>query len=78
MSFGESMISAGYIQKTVKEDLRVRVNYANPPRNRRGKDLEDIRGHHTEAEPEGLPGGATRPPAFAARPPVGPIYQQLP
>jgi hypothetical protein len=31
MSFGESMIFAGYIQKTVKADLHVRVNYAILP-----------------------------------------------
>jgi hypothetical protein len=33
VSFGESMISAGYIQKIVKVDLHVRLNYVNPPRN---------------------------------------------
>jgi hypothetical protein len=75
MSFGESVISTGYIQKTIKEDLHVKVNYVNPPWNRREKDLEDTRGHQTKAEPEGLPGGAARPPALVARPPVGPIYQ---
>jgi hypothetical protein len=31
MSFVESVISAGFIQKTVKVDLHVRVNYAIPP-----------------------------------------------
>jgi hypothetical protein len=30
-NIGESVISAGYIQKTIKEDLHVMVNYANPP-----------------------------------------------
>jgi hypothetical protein len=33
MSFGESMFLAEFIQKTVKEDLPVRLNYANPPQN---------------------------------------------
>jgi hypothetical protein len=36
-SFGESVISAGFIQKTVKGDLHVRVNYAISPQNQRGK-----------------------------------------
>jgi hypothetical protein len=48
MSFGESVISIGHIQKTVKEDLYVRVNYAIPPRNQRGKVLEDSRRLSTE------------------------------
>jgi hypothetical protein len=60
-NIGESVISVGYIQKTIKEDLHVRVNYANPPRNRRGKVLDDTRRHHTMLDPEKLPGGAGRP-----------------
>ena len=43
MSFGESMILAGFIQKTVKEDLFVKGNYGILPRNRRGKTLDDSR-----------------------------------
>jgi hypothetical protein len=31
MSLGESVFSAWYIQKTIKADLHVRVNYAIPP-----------------------------------------------
>jgi hypothetical protein len=31
MSFGESVISAGFNQKTVKVDLDVRINRAYPP-----------------------------------------------
>jgi hypothetical protein len=31
MSFGETMISAGFNQKIVKADIHVRVNYAIPP-----------------------------------------------
>ena len=61
MSFGESMISAGFIQKTVKVYLDVRVNRAYPQRNGHRKTLEDSRGLHAEAEPEGLPDGAGRP-----------------
>jgi hypothetical protein len=49
-SYGKSMISAGFIQKTIKVDLHVRINYAILPQNRREKVLEDFRGHHTEAE----------------------------
>jgi hypothetical protein len=41
MSFGESMISAGFNQKTIKVDLHVRVNDAILPRNLRGKVPED-------------------------------------
>jgi hypothetical protein len=32
MSFGESVFSAGFIQKTVKEDLIVKGNNEIPPR----------------------------------------------
>jgi hypothetical protein len=39
MSFGESVISEGYIQKTIKADLHVRVNNKIPPRNLCGKVL---------------------------------------
>jgi hypothetical protein len=31
MSFGASVISAGFNQKTVKADLQVRINNAIPP-----------------------------------------------
>ena len=56
MSFGESMISAGFIQKTIKVDLDVRVNHAYPHQNGHQKTLEDSRGHHAMAESEGLLG----------------------
>jgi hypothetical protein len=55
------MIFAGYIQKTVKADLHVRVNYAIPLWNLCGKVLEESRGHHTEAGGRTLPCGAARP-----------------
>jgi hypothetical protein len=61
MSFGESVISARYIQKTVKPDLHVRANYAILLRNQRGKVPEDSRGLHTEARGETPPCGADRP-----------------
>ena len=55
-SFGEFVFSVGFIQKTIKVDLHVRINCAYPQRNRHQKVLEDSRGLHTEAEPEWLPG----------------------
>jgi hypothetical protein len=60
-SFGESVISAGFNQKTVKVDLHVRVNNAISPQNLHGKVLEDSRGHHTEAGGKTLPCGASWP-----------------
>ena len=71
MSFGESVFSAGFIQKTVKADLHVRINRAYLPRNGHQKVPEDFRGHHTEAGAEGLPCGASRPHLQAAQP-LGP------
>jgi hypothetical protein len=65
-SFGEFMISAGFIQKTVKVDLHVRVNYAIPSRNQHGKVIEDSRGLHTEVEGEALPCRASQPHLQAA------------
>ena len=43
MSFGESMIFAEFIKKTIKVDLDVRVNHAYPQRNGHQKTLEDSR-----------------------------------
>ena len=47
-SFGESMISAGFIQKTIKVDLHVRFNCAYPQRNGHQKDSTPKRSvrHH--------------------------------
>ena len=61
MSFGESVFSIGFIQKTVKVDLDVRLNHTYPQRKRPQKVLEDSRGLHTEAEGEASPGGTGRP-----------------
>ena len=49
------MFSAGFIQKTIKGDLFVKGNSRIPPRNRRGKTLEDSRRLSTKADPEGRP-----------------------
>ena len=61
MSFGESVFSAGFIQKTIKVDLHVRFNRAYPQRNRHQKTLEDSGGLHTEVKGETPPGGVGRP-----------------
>ena len=50
ISFGESVFSAGFIQKTVKADLHVRFNCPYPQRNGHQKTLEDSGGLHTEAK----------------------------
>jgi hypothetical protein len=60
-SFGESMIFAGFIQKTIKEDIHVRVNYVILPWNQSGKVLEDSRGLHNESGGEPLTCGAGWP-----------------
>jgi hypothetical protein len=56
MSFGESVISTGLFQKTIKGDLFVKRNQGIIPRYIRGKVLEDTKGHHAEARPERPPG----------------------
>ena len=61
MSFGESVFSVGFIQKTVKGDLFVKGNYGIPPHKQRRKILEDCRRLSIEADPEGLPCTADRP-----------------
>ena len=61
MSFGESVISVGLFQKTIKRDIFVKGNRGIIRWYIRGKTLEDIRWHQTEAEPERLPGEAGRP-----------------
>ena len=61
MSFGESIFSVGFIQKTIKADLDVRLNRAYPQQKQPQKVLEDSRGHHTEAEGEAPPGGVSQP-----------------
>jgi hypothetical protein len=51
MSFGESVFSAGFIQKT-KADLHVRINRAYPPWNGHQKVPEDTT---RKQEPKGWP-----------------------
>ena len=57
MSFGESVFSVGFIQKTVKGDQFVKGNYRITPLKQRGKILEDSKRLSTEADHEGLPCG---------------------
>jgi hypothetical protein len=52
MSFGESVISAGLFQKTIKGDLFIKRNQGFIPRHIHGKVLEDTRGHHAKAGPK--------------------------
>ena len=61
MSFDESVFSAGFIQKTVKVDLDVRLNRTYPQQKQPQKVLEDSRGHHTKVKDETPPGGASWP-----------------
>jgi hypothetical protein len=67
-SFDETVFSAGYIEKTIKLDLHVRINHPYPPRSRHQKTLEDTKAHHTEAGGETPPGPTCRPPS-----PLGPL-----
>ena len=60
MSFGESVFSAGFIQKTIKGEQFVKGNYGIPPRHLRGKTLEGSRRQITEAGLDPLPCGAGR------------------
>ena len=55
MSFGKSIFSVGFIQKTIKADLNVRLNHAYPQLKQTQKVPEDSRGLHTEAECETPP-----------------------
>ena len=66
------MLSAGFNQKTAKEDLFVKGNYRIPLRNQHGKTLEDSRRRITEAKPMSLTCGASRSHLEATRP-VGPL-----
>ena len=69
MSFGESVFSAGFIQKNVKVDLHVRFNRAYPQRNGHQKTLEDLRGLCALAE-TGPPVGHQVPWALMSTPPL--------
>jgi hypothetical protein len=84
MSFGEFVFFAGFIQKVVKVDLYVGINWAYPQRNGHKKVPKDSGGLHTETEGQTSPGGASHPAPGAHRqpprcnvgspPPLGCIY----
>ena len=76
MSFGKSVFSAGFNQKTAKEALFVKGNRIIPQDKQRGKTLEDSRRLSTKAEPETLTCGAGWPHMQAARP-LGSTSQPL-
>jgi hypothetical protein len=66
MSFGESMFSAGFIQRTIKGDLFVKGNYGIPPCKQHGKIVEDSRRLSTEVDPEGCHVGPANPTYMSA------------
>ena len=70
MSFGESVFSAGFNQKTTKVDIFIKGNYGIPPHKQRGKTLEDSRRLSTEAGHMSLTcGAACQPPCYVGSPP---------
>ena len=73
MSFGEFVFSIGFIQKTVKVDLDVRLNRAYPQQKQPQKVPEVLRGLHTEAEGE-APAGPTYRSAGPWGPHVSPPF----
>ena len=73
MSFGESVFSARFNQKTVKGELFVKGNHGIPPRDQCGKVLEDSRRFSTEAGLDPLTCGASRPHLEAAQPLWAPL-----
>jgi hypothetical protein len=64
MSFGESMFSAGFIEKNDKEDLFIKGNHGILPCKQRGKTLEHSRRQRTEVELERLTSGASESPSL--------------
>ena len=70
MSFGESVFSAGFIQKTIKGNLFVKGKFRVPPRNQHGNTLEHSRSHITEVRGKGMTCEVAQP--HVVRPPRGP------
>jgi hypothetical protein len=58
-SFGESVFLVEFNQKSAKDDLFVKQNHENMPRDLHGKTLKDSTRLSTEGH-ETLPGGASR------------------
>ena len=82
MSFGESVFSTGFIQKTAKEDLIVEGKYGIPPLYLRGKTLEGSKRQITEAGLNPLPCWAGQPIGGASwplwAPPISLLHMLVP
>jgi hypothetical protein len=68
MSFGESIFSAGFIQKITKENLNIKRDRGIISSRIHGKVLEDTRGLHAERGDQTLSGGASQPHPCVVRP----------
>ena len=68
MSFGESVFSIGFNQKTTKEDLFVKENHGILPCKQRGKTLEDSRRLSPKDDHERLTWVSGRPHLQVGRP----------
>jgi hypothetical protein len=68
MSFSEFIFSAGFTQKTGKEDLNIKRYHMITLWRIHGKVPEDTRGVHTQAGLESLLGGAGQPHPCVAQP----------
>jgi hypothetical protein len=77
ISFGESIFSAGFIQKIAKEDLNIKRDRGIISSRIHGKVLEETRGLHIEGEDRTLLGGVGQPHPFPARPPVVGSHHEL-
>jgi hypothetical protein len=61
MSFGKSVFSVGFIQKTIKVDLIAKTNHVYPQRKQLQKTLEDTGRQPSATDLERMIGGASRP-----------------
>jgi hypothetical protein len=77
MSFGEFIFSAGFKQKTTKEDLNIKRYRGIILWRIHGKVPKDTRGLHTEVGLKSLLGGTSRPHPCAAQPPMVGSYHEL-
>jgi hypothetical protein len=77
MSFGEFIFSAGFTQKTTKEDLNIKRYHGIILWRIHRKILEDTKGLHTKASLESLPGRASQPHPCATRPPMVGSHHEL-
>ena len=68
MSFGEYVFSAGFIQKTIKEDLFIKANHVYSQWYLHGNTLKGTRRQTTEEDRKGMTCGADRPHLYAGLP----------